>query len=42
MAEFREEAARRADRPISRAGAAAVVLLWAAGIALLAWAFWPA
>ena len=42
MAEFREEAARRADRPISRPGAAAVVLLWAAGAALLACAFWPA
>ena len=41
MAEYREEAAQRADRPISRAGAAAVILLWAAGAALLAWALWP-
>lgn len=36
LEEFREEAARRADRPVSRAGAAAVLLLWALGAALLA------
>jgi uncharacterized membrane protein YkvA (DUF1232 family) len=41
MAEFREEAARRAERPVNRGGAAAVVLLWLAGVALLAWLLWP-
>lgn len=41
MAEFREEAARRADRPVSRWGAAAVILLWLGGAALLAWALRP-
>lgn len=41
MAEFREEASRRAERPVSRAGAAAVILLWLAAAGLLAWALWP-
>lgn len=40
MAEFRKEAARRAERPVSRAGALAVVLLWLAGVALLGWLLW--
>jgi uncharacterized membrane protein YkvA (DUF1232 family) len=40
MAEFRAEAAHRLSRPISRAGAAAIVLLWLAALALLAlWFF---
>lgn len=42
MAEFRAEAERRAGRPSSRAGAAAIVLLWAAMAGVLLWAFWPA
>lgn len=41
MAEFREEAARRAERPVSRSGAAVVVVLWLAGVALLGWLLWP-
>ncbi len=41
MAEFRAEAARRAEQPSSRAGAAVVVLLWALCAGLLLWAFWP-
>jgi uncharacterized membrane protein YkvA (DUF1232 family) len=40
MAELRLRAAERGERPVSRAGAAAVVLLWAAGAALLGrWAW---
>ena len=34
MAEFRIEAAHRAARPTSRTGAAAVILLWLAGLLL--------
>ncbi|WP_368044714.1 YkvA family protein [Sabulicella glaciei] len=41
MDEFRAEAERRAARPVSRAGAAAIVLIWVAGAAVLLWAFWP-
>ena len=41
MAEFRREAARRTGRPVSRWGAAAVILLWAAGAALLVRAVRP-
>jgi uncharacterized membrane protein YkvA (DUF1232 family) len=37
MAEFRAEAVRRADRPTSRAGAAAIVLLWIGAIAATVW-----
>lgn len=37
MAEFRREAARRADRPTSRAGLAAVVLLWLLVAGLASW-----
>jgi uncharacterized membrane protein YkvA (DUF1232 family) len=36
MAELRERAAARV-RPVSRAGAAAVVLLWLVALALVAW-----
>ena len=39
MDEFRAEAARREGRPTSRAGAAFVVLLWLAAIALTGWWF---
>lgn len=38
MATFREAAARRADRPRSAAGAAAVIALWMLAAALAAWA----
>jgi uncharacterized membrane protein YkvA (DUF1232 family) len=37
MAELRAEAARRATRPVSRAGAAAVVALWALCAGLVLW-----
>jgi uncharacterized membrane protein YkvA (DUF1232 family) len=40
MAEFRAEAARR-ERPMSRAGAVAIVAIWIAAAALLLWLFWP-
>jgi len=41
--EFRAEAARREGRPISRAGAAGIVSVWIAALALTAWwlrAYW--
>jgi uncharacterized membrane protein YkvA (DUF1232 family) len=41
MAEFREEAQRRAERPTSRAGALLIVAIWIAALALTLWAFWP-
>jgi hypothetical protein len=41
MAEFREEARRREDRPGSRAGMIAIVVVWILCAALLAWFFWP-
>ena len=41
MAEFREEAQRRAERPTSRAGALLIVAIWIAALALALWAFWP-
>jgi uncharacterized membrane protein YkvA (DUF1232 family) len=41
MAEFREEAQRRAERPTSRAGALLIIVIWIAAIALTIWAFWP-
>jgi uncharacterized membrane protein YkvA (DUF1232 family) len=37
MEEFRAEAGRRVNRPTSRAGAAAIVLLWIATLALTVW-----
>ncbi len=43
LAELRLQAAERAQRPVSQAGAAAVILLWAAGAALLGrwlWRWW--
>ena len=41
MAEFREEAQRRSERPTSHAAAAVIIALWIAAIALTLWAFWP-
>jgi uncharacterized membrane protein YkvA (DUF1232 family) len=41
MSEFRESANARVRRPISRVGAAVIVILWLATAALLAWVFWP-
>src|SRR5918995_3389137 len=41
MAEFREEAQRRSERPTSRAAAAVIIALWIAAITLTLWAFWP-
>ncbi len=37
MAEFREEAQRRSERPTSRAAAAAIIVLWIAGAGFLLW-----
>jgi uncharacterized membrane protein YkvA (DUF1232 family) len=42
MAEFRGEARRRSERPVSRAAAAAFITLWALAAAFLLWLFWPA
>ena len=41
MAEFRQEAQRRAERPTSRAGAILIVAIWITTLALTLWAFWP-
>ena len=41
MAEFREEAQRRAERPTSRVAAAVIIVFWIAAITLTLWAFWP-
>ena len=41
LADCRARAEAAAQRPVSRAGAAMVVVLWVAGAALLAWALWP-
>lgn len=41
MAEHRAAAARAAARPVSRAGAAIVVGVWAAVATALVWWFWP-
>jgi uncharacterized membrane protein YkvA (DUF1232 family) len=38
MAEFREEAARRSERPTSYAAAAAIAAIWIAAAAALIWA----
>jgi uncharacterized membrane protein YkvA (DUF1232 family) len=40
MAEFRTQAAERADRPTSYLAALAIVLLWAAAITATAWWLW--
>jgi uncharacterized membrane protein YkvA (DUF1232 family) len=40
MAEFRAQAAQRAERPTSLAAAVAIVLLWIVAIAVTAWWLW--
>ena len=40
MAEFRATAAAREARPMSRLGAAVIVMVWLAAAALLGWVFW--
>jgi uncharacterized membrane protein YkvA (DUF1232 family) len=42
MAEFRAEAERRQERPVSRAGAVLVIFTWVLILALIAWAAAPA
>jgi uncharacterized membrane protein YkvA (DUF1232 family) len=42
MIQFRSEALRLAERPTSRAGLTAVVVVWLLAAGLLLWAFWPA
>jgi len=37
LAEHRAAAARLAERPVSRAGAAAVIAIWVGALALVAW-----
>jgi uncharacterized membrane protein YkvA (DUF1232 family) len=41
MEEFRAEAQRRAERPVSRVAAAVIIGLWIAAAAFLLWALWP-
>ncbi|GAA0585916.1 YkvA family protein [Craurococcus roseus] len=41
MAEHRATAAAAQARPVSRAGAALIVAIWAAVAAALVWWFWP-
>jgi uncharacterized membrane protein YkvA (DUF1232 family) len=41
LREFRDEAARRSERPTSRAGAVGVIAFWIAVTALMVWLFWP-
>ena len=41
IAEFREEAQRRSERPVSRVAAAAIIVLWVASAAFLLWVLWP-
>jgi uncharacterized membrane protein YkvA (DUF1232 family) len=41
MEELRAEAARREGRPVSRAGLAFIVSLWAASALFVLWLFWP-
>ena len=40
LAEHRAVAARFAGRPVSKAGAALVILLWVISLALIAWLLW--
>ena len=42
MAEFRQQALRRAERPTSRIGALAIIVIWIAAFTFTLWAFWPA
>jgi len=39
MTEFRDEAARRAERPASRTGLAAILAIWLCCLILILWAF---
>ena len=41
MAEFRAEARRRSERPVSRMAAPVIIGFWVAAAAFLLWAFWP-
>ena len=41
MAEFRATADRLYDRPLSRVAAAAIILIWIALAAIIAWLTWP-
>jgi uncharacterized membrane protein YkvA (DUF1232 family) len=41
MAEFREEAQRRSERPVSRTATAVIIALWIAAATFLLWALWP-
>ena len=41
MAEFRAMAAAREGRPVSRSGAAAIIVIWISATAALLWVFWP-
>ena len=41
MEEFRAEAQRRSERPVSRGAAAVFIVLWVAAVVFLHWAFWP-
>jgi uncharacterized membrane protein YkvA (DUF1232 family) len=41
MAEFRAEARRRSERPVSRMAAAVIIGRWITAAAFLLWAFWP-
>lgn len=41
MAEFRAEADRRSERPVSRTAAAVIIALWIGVAGLLLWTFWP-
>jgi uncharacterized membrane protein YkvA (DUF1232 family) len=41
MAEFREEALRRAERPTSKAGALAIIVVWVAAFTWVLWTFGP-
>ena len=41
MAEHRAAAARAAEKPVSRAGAAVIVGFWLVAATVLVWWFWP-
>lgn len=41
MEEFRRLATLREERPISKVGAGAVILIWIAAVAVFAWWLWP-
>jgi uncharacterized membrane protein YkvA (DUF1232 family) len=41
MMAFREEAARRQERPVSRGGVVVIVATWIVAAAMVAWWVWP-